>query len=835
MNNICLSMIVKNEEDNLTKYFVKNMSYCNTFCIVDTGSTDNTIETIRKLSTKYNFKGRIHKREWVNFEHNRNECLELARKLAQWSIMLDADDNIEGDQFENLDTNLSGYLIKLTLGSTIFSRHHLFNNNYNWYYKGALHEYAYCSNMNTTLYNENTYMIVRCDGCRSKDPNKYINDAKILETELLKSDCDKSRTLFYLAQSYKDSGNKIKAIENYKLRIDNGGWVQESYVSYMHLIELSNDIQEKLNYCYKAQNLLNTRKDAVYLVLQYARKNDIFTEEVYMLGNAYLYVKIDPTNLFVNNNAYNWSYYDELSIICYYTKRYELSKTLNMAIRHICPPEEKERIETNLDFCNEKLGIVIIEEDKNKDKKIIVGLTTIPTRINTLAPTLMSLLNQTRPADEIILTVPKYCARITTPYNITDTILLELIRTKKVILNEIPFDYGCATKFVGLLYRDYSDDDILLWVDDDMIYNKNVIKTLSNSLLPNSAIGFSGFNFDVNDWYVKVINNLEKCEIIEGFCGVMTYKVNMPTFAEFETYGIRCQTQESYKEMTRFTKAQFMSDDFIISSYFHSKNIDTLVCYHKLCNFRNCVIIQPTNDMPEALSQQEGGNMLNYNILRNKVKLYYSQAGQDKFIINILKSKNEGCFLEIGSNHPININNTYTLEKNYNWRGIMVEYEPSFLPLYKLNRPKSIHIMEDATKVDYFDILEKNNMPLNMDYLQIDLEVNNRSTLTTLEKLQLTVFDKYKFAVVTFEHDIYTGNHFNTREQSRKIFNSKGYICVFEDVCDHKKEIVFEDWYVHPDLVDMKYINELISNNKENYISNDITKKSINCQDIFYH
>ena len=38
--------------------------------------------------------------------------------------------------------------------------------------------------------------------------------------------------------------------------------------------------------------------------------------------------------------------------------------------------------------------------------------------------------------------------------------------------------------------------------------------------------------------------------------------------------------------------------------------------------------------------------------------MYKSQAGQDKFIINILKGKKNGYFLEIGSNHPIYINNT---------------------------------------------------------------------------------------------------------------------------------------------------------------------------------
>ena len=45
--------------------------------------------------------------------------------------------------------------------------------------------------------------------------------------------------------------------------------------------------------------------------------------------------------------------------------------------------------------------------------------------------------------------------------------------------------------------------------------------------------------------------------------------------------------------------------------------------------------------------------------------MFKGQAEQDKFVLNMLKNKKNGFFLEIGSNHPININNSYILEKNY--------------------------------------------------------------------------------------------------------------------------------------------------------------------------
>ena len=213
--------------------------------------------------------------------------------------------------------------------------------------------------------------------------------------------------------------------------------------------------------------------------------------------------------------------------------------------------------------------------------------------------------------------------------------------------------------------------------------------------------------------------------------------------------------------------------------------------------------------------------------------MYLGQAEQDKFVLNVLKNKKNGYFLEIGSNHPIDINNSYLLEKNYNWKGIMVEYDSKFLSLYKQHRPNSIHVINDATKVDYKNIFEQNNMPLNFDYLQIDLEANNGSTLKTLQKLDNEIFDTYKFATVTFEHDIYHTNFSNTRLESRNIFAKRGYICVFEDI-NNKGINPFEDWYVHPDLVDMNYVNNLIENNKTYYVDHSITKKTINWQNIHY-
>ena len=197
---------------------------------------------------------------------------------------------------------------------------------------------------------------------------------------------------------------------------------------------------------------------------------------------------------------------------------------------------------------------------------------------------------------------------------------------------------------------------------------------------------------------------------------------------------------------------------------------------------------------------------------------FLGQSKQDEFVIKMLNYKKNGYFLEIGSNHPININNSYILEKEYGWNGLMVEYDKKYESLYGIHR-SSHYIIQDATTINYEDLFVKYNFPNKMDYLQIDLEVSNNSTLNTLQLLNNTIMQNYTFNIVTFEHDIYSGNYFNTQAISRQILKDRGYVLAFPNVSVFWMESYkpFEDWYVHPDLVDMEYVNRIRTNETMNW------------------
>lgn len=65
----------------------------------------------------------------------------------------------------------------------------------------------------------------------------------------------------------------------------------------------------------------------------------------------------------------------------------------------------------------------------------------------------------------------------------------------------------------------------------------------------------------------------------------------------------------------------------------------------------------------------------------------YSESGEDAVISRYFKYPKQGVYVDIGCNHPIEHNNTYLFYR-LGWRGICVDANPMFAPLYAQNRPE---------------------------------------------------------------------------------------------------------------------------------------------------
>ena len=182
------------------------------------------------------------------------------------------------------------------------------------------------------------------------------------------------------------------------------------------------------------------------------------------------------------------------------------------------------------------------------------------------------------------------------------------------------------------------------------------------------------------------------------------------------------------------------------------------------------------------------------------IRRNYSQVFQDLFVLYILNGKRKGTFLEIGSNDPYLASNTALLEKQFEWKGIAIDRDENEVKKYREKR-QSTCFCADALTIKYEDL----SLPNDVDYLQIDIEPPEGN----LEVLHQIPFDTHRFAVITFEHDHYRDPSGTVRKRSREYLRSLGYVLVVGNVAINKYS-PFEDWWVHPDLVNMKRVQSMM-------------------------
>lgn len=258
-----------------------------------------------------------------------------------------------------------------------------------------------------------------------------------------------------------------------------------------------------------------------------------------------------------------------------------------------------------------------------------------------------------------------------------------------------------------------------------------------------------------------------------------------------------------------------------VSSFWQGKKQEVRDCYHTLVKNYWDVLDEYHKEKVKDKFTRLGITPLsqsqvrytkdNYSNLRFKFKgsemieQNYSQVLQDMFVLSALNGKENGTFLEIGSAEPIERNNTFLLESKYKWTGIAVEINEHISKAYKDLRPSINTINQDALTIDYDKVLSETFSTSEIDYLQLDIEPSKN----TYECMLKIPFDRYKFAVITYEHDGYLDmNGESYKEKSREFLKSKGYVMVVNDISPEGKSS-FEDWWVHPDLVNSDIIEVL--------------------------
>ncbi len=372
--NICLNMIVKNEEKVLPRLIRSVKDYIDYYVVVDTGSTDDTIALIQREMAGYGIEGEVHERVWVNFGVNRQQALELAVQTdkADWLLFIDADEELgvaDPSFYEKLEPGVS-YDIEKHHSGIRYAVPNLVNvRETQWEWRGPVHNYlVYLDGSKRRQLRKDVWIVYHPEqGAKSHGmtpEEKYLRDARLLE-EHLKQHPDSARSQFYLAQSYKHAGHIEKAHEAYKKRLTMEGWVEETFVAQLEVgrtaILLGMPEQFVLSELLAAYEMRPIRAEPLYELARFFRQRKQYGK-AFLFSNAGVQTPRPDDALFVVQDIYDWRLLDELGVAAYWIGKYAEGKAAcEEALRRIdqglqVSEAEIARVRKNLDFSVRKLA-----------------------------------------------------------------------------------------------------------------------------------------------------------------------------------------------------------------------------------------------------------------------------------------------------------------------------------------------------------------------------------------------------------------------------------------------------------------------------------------------
>jgi hypothetical protein len=305
--------------------------------------------------------GVIHDHVWRDFGYNRTLSLRESRKQCPdgWSIVLDADDHISGELpvgfWDTINDSITHMDVKLKTNNTTQRRSQIFSNRHAWHYCRRVHEYPALNRPSKIFNVPDTFCIVSTrDGARSQDPFKYFRDAVLLKMDL-RDMPDDSRSIFYIAQSYRDAGAQEESRKYYKLRAEHKDVNQETYVSYLQLMHTTADLRKKYKYAWLATNVHKDRLDAPYYAMLASIERNKVNIETLSIGMVTKNRKVLNYHMFADQDIYTWKYDDVLSRVAMLQNEWRIAAEACARAKDVCPENKRGELNTRLAQCIRKL------------------------------------------------------------------------------------------------------------------------------------------------------------------------------------------------------------------------------------------------------------------------------------------------------------------------------------------------------------------------------------------------------------------------------------------------------------------------------------------------
>jgi glycosyltransferase involved in cell wall biosynthesis len=337
---VCLNFICKNEAKIIRRMLDSVRGVIDCVVAVDTGSDDGTVPLIESWCIENGKSRDVHRIQFENFEQARNEALRLCRESDlkfDYILLLDADFIGVGKLPE---LTAQAYSLTIKGGGISYRRPQLIHRRLDAKYIGVTHEYLSLPVQAVNL--DGFHVEDLGDGGGKSD--KYERDIRLLREDLQKNPGN-SRSMYYLAESYRNSGHFPDAALWYGQRTQAGGWDEEAWhAAYMKAVcerELKNEAAFVRD-CWTAYGMRPWRSEPLYHLAKYWREQGRNEQAMAVceIGRDITYPHADT--LFVEDWIYEWGWLEEQSIVGFYCR-------------------DKRRFEAGAKACSYKCGAVLCE------------------------------------------------------------------------------------------------------------------------------------------------------------------------------------------------------------------------------------------------------------------------------------------------------------------------------------------------------------------------------------------------------------------------------------------------------------------------------------------
>lgn len=349
---LILTQIMKDESHVANRMLDSIKNIVDGIVIIDTGSTDDSIEVVKKWGQDNGIETHVFERPFDNFENSRNESFKKAREIflskndgnTYYNFWLDFDEVIELDNsFDKNKIDKDLYMFNTVIGTMAYTRNELCRLDKKFRFYGVVHEFIVCDDRNITAgLLQGLKVRVSMDGgsWKSNIPSKYQSHAHMLE-KYIDNDRSDPRWIFYTAQSYHDSAcfpdNRSeneerlrRSMKYYKERVSRpDGYPEEIFYAQYRVGTIMRSLEMPWNQCLnellKAYSMDPLRGEPIKAIVDYylsvgewhnAYLFSSFGKKIFHGNNPY-----PKRLLFVDENLYVWKFLEAHSAACFYTQR----------------------------------------------------------------------------------------------------------------------------------------------------------------------------------------------------------------------------------------------------------------------------------------------------------------------------------------------------------------------------------------------------------------------------------------------------------------------------------------------------------------------------------